>query len=341
MNSIDALTRAADDFIRVIELLPAEWFLTFIDDWTPRDIAAHLAWWNRNMIAASQTVSAGKTPGYYVDAANDYRKINAQAIAEFPATDRRILLAQLRTTLDEFRQYLETLAQNEWDADFGVHHYRGGATTPRRIVQSLTGDYEWHTQQIAQWRDVMIANPPSEFFDVVNEANVVIGQAARTLVHQRGLWHRGANVFLFTRDGKLLVQQRSQDKDTFPGALDCSVSEHLKVGESYDAAAMRGLHEELGVAGVALTPLIEFSLVYGERDNEISQLFHGIVDPETVRFDPVEIESVMYYRLEELATMLETQSALFSRWFAQLLLWHFGKPNELRVLHTFSNFSES
>ncbi len=337
MNSIDALTRAADDFMRVIELLRAEWFLTFIDDWTPRDIAAHLAWWNRNMIAASQSVRAGKTPAYYVDAANDYRNINAQAIAEFPATDRRILLAQLRATLDEFRQYLQTLAPNDWDSGVDVQHYRGGAATTQRIVQSLTGDYECHTQQIAQWRDAMMTNPPGEFFDVVNEANVVIGQAARTLVHQRGLWHRGANVFLFARDGKLLVQRRSQDKDTFPGALDCSVSEHLKVGESYNAAAMRGLHEELGVTGVALTPLIEFSLAYGERDNEISQLFHGIVEPETVRFDPVEIESVAYYRLEEVATMLETQPALFSRWFKQLLLWHFRKPNELRVLHTFQN----
>ncbi len=45
-----------------------------------------------------------------------------------------------------------------------------------------------------------------ELFDVVDENNIVIGQEWRSIVHQRGLWHRGVHVFLFTCDGKLLVQ---------------------------------------------------------------------------------------------------------------------------------------
>jgi len=86
-----------------------------------------------------------------------------------------------------------------------------------------------------------------EQFDVINEQDEVIGQAARSAVHARGLWHRGAHVLLFDNGGRLLVQKRSADRVASPSLLDCSVSEHVKAGESYPDAARRGLKEELGV----------------------------------------------------------------------------------------------
>ena len=176
-----------------------------------------------------------------------------------------------------------------------------------------------------------------ELFDVVDENNVVITQERRSIVHQRGLWHRGTNVFLFTRDGKLLVQKRSKDKDTFPSALDCSVSEHVQVGEEYGHAAARGLREELGIEGIELRPLIEFSMAYGVNDNEISQMFQGVVDPTTVRFDPVEIEQIMYYSLDELLAMVNVRAVSFSHWFAQLILWYLDQPSQVQVRKIFNS----
>ncbi len=67
------------------------------------------------------------------------------------------------------------------------------------------------------------------YFDVVNENNEAIGQEVRRIIHNSGLRHRGMHVFLFTSDRRLLVQKRSQTRDTFPGTLDCSVSENLKI----------------------------------------------------------------------------------------------------------------
>jgi isopentenyldiphosphate isomerase len=172
---------------------------------------------------------------------------------------------------------------------------------------------------------------PDELFDIVDENNVVIGQEWRSVVHQRGLWHRGVHVFLFTRDGKLLVQQRSPDRDTFPSALDCSVSEHLKAGENYLHAAVRGLQEELGVAGIELRLLVEFGMNYGPNDNEFCQLYQGIVEPAQVQFDPNEVASVEYYTLPELLTRLNDRRDTFSHWFAQLLRWYLGEVSELCV----------
>jgi isopentenyldiphosphate isomerase len=48
-----------------------------------------------------------------------------------------------------------------------------------------------------------------ELLDIVNDNDIVTGHEMRSTVHQLGLQHRGAHVFLFTRDGKMLLQKRS------------------------------------------------------------------------------------------------------------------------------------
>ena len=173
---------------------------------------------------------------------------------------------------------------------------------------------------------------PDELFDVVNENDIVIGQEMRSVVHQRGLWHRGVHVFLFTEEDQLLVQQRSRDRVHAPLALDCSVSEHVKAGEDYYTAAVRGLKEEMGVQGLDLEWLVKFKMHYGPNDNEISQLYKGPVNPAAVRFDPVEIERVEYYSLDELQEILGKENHNFSYWFEQILQWYLGKPSAMNIL---------
>ena len=75
------------------------------------------------------------------------------------------------------------------------------------------------------------------------------------------------------------MQQRGRHRETFPLALDCSVSEHVKAGENYQQAAHRGLAEELGIQGVPIHPLVKFKMVYGPNDFEICVLYEGRVDP--------------------------------------------------------------
>lgn len=176
---------------------------------------------------------------------------------------------------------------------------------------------------------------PEEVFDIVNDDDVVIGQASRSMVHHTGLQHRGIHICLFTSDGKLLVQQRSKDRHASPASLDCSVSEHVKAGEDYFTAARRGLQEELGLEHLALKPVITFKMCYGVNDNEICRLFQGrLHDPSLVRFDPIEVESVDYASIEELQSLLAEGTKPFSRWFEQMILWIGGKPNELQILST-------
>jgi isopentenyl-diphosphate Delta-isomerase len=170
-----------------------------------------------------------------------------------------------------------------------------------------------------------------EFLDIVNDEDLVVGQEMRSTVHQLGLQHRGVHVFLFTNDQKMLVQKRSADRTAAPSSLDCSVSEHVKAGENYLDAAMRGMKEEMGVEGIEIKPLIKFRMNYGVNDNEISTLYMGVVDPANVKFDPVEIEEIYYYNLDELQEMHNRNEVKFCGWFVELLNWYSGKSTQMKL----------
>jgi isopentenyldiphosphate isomerase len=178
---------------------------------------------------------------------------------------------------------------------------------------------------------------PEELFDIVNEDDAIIGQELRSIVHQRGLWHRGVHLLLFTHEGKLLVQQRSKDRPHAPLALDCSVSEHVKAGEDYLTAVMRGMKEEMGVEGIKVKPLVKFKMNYGPNDNEISVVYRGTVDPADVKFDPVEVEQIDYYELATLQNLMGHEEVKFSYWFEQILRWYSGKSSALNILASYSD----
>lgn len=171
-----------------------------------------------------------------------------------------------------------------------------------------------------------------ELLDIVDDNDHIIGQESRAIVHQRGLQHRGVHVFLFTDDGKMLIQKRSADRAASPSLLDCSISEHVKAGESYHDGAVRGMREELGVEGIEIERLTKFRMNYGVNDNEISELYQGVVNPELVQFDPVEIESVMYLSMDELRRMLQDDSQSLCRWFVEMLDLYFNGRGKMQVM---------
>jgi isopentenyl-diphosphate delta-isomerase type 1 len=178
--------------------------------------------------------------------------------------------------------------------------------------------------------------PMDELLDIVNDEDIVTGQEMRSTVHQLGLQHRGVHVFLFTQARELLIQKRSKDRAQYPSAWDCSVSEHVKAGESSYDAAMRGMSEELGLTGIKIQPIVKFKMTYGPNDNEISTIYRGVVDPADVKFDPVEIEKVEYIDLEELNNQMDTTAKTFCSWFIQMVRWSQRQDSELQVLRMYS-----
>jgi isopentenyldiphosphate isomerase len=76
---------------------------------------------------------------------------------------------------------------------------------------------------------------------------------------------------------------------------------------------------------------------YGPNDNEICQLYEGRVDPALVRFDPLEVEAILYADLDELEARLRSGKQTSSRWFVQLLAWYRGRPSAMKIIRTYKN----
>lgn len=106
-----------------------------------------------------------------------------------------------------------------------------------------------------------LGQDPSELFDLyAAPADVAVrlpaGAQPRPLgatkqrgeVHRAGDWHRSVHVWLVDAHGRLLVQQRSAHKDTFPGRWDVSAAGHVSAGSEPFQTAREELREELGLS---------------------------------------------------------------------------------------------
>lgn len=63
----------------------------------------------------------------------------------------------------------------------------------------------------------------------------------------RGLWHRGVHVALYTSNGKILIQKRSLEMISKPGLLEIGVGGFVDSGETPEQAAIREVKEETNI----------------------------------------------------------------------------------------------
>lgn len=114
-----------------------------------------------------------------------------------------------------------------------------------------------------------------EWLDIVDENGDPTGETVeRCYAHRNGVPHRTAHVWLFRRrDGvtEILLQKRSENKDSFPGCYDISSAGHIPAGIGYIPSALRELSEELGLT------VPENALEYcGIKRVSVDDCFHGI-----------------------------------------------------------------
>lgn len=87
----------------------------------------------------------------------------------------------------------------------------------------------------------------AELLDIVDENDVIIGQADRDAVHEKGLICRMVFILFYTPDKKIILQRRGKNKEMSPGKLTVTVSGHVSSGESYDDTAVKEALEETGI----------------------------------------------------------------------------------------------
>lgn len=113
-----------------------------------------------------------------------------------------------------------------------------------------------------------------EILDIVDDNGQPTGEIIdRVTAHREGIPHRTSHVWLVQiKDGRLkvLLQKRSEGKDSYPGCYDISSAGHIPAGVDFVPSALRELKEELGVEVQAE------DLVYcGQRKFHFEEIFHG------------------------------------------------------------------
>ena len=93
---------------------------------------------------------------------------------------------------------------------------------------------------------------------IVDEENEVTGSAPRSRMRAERLCHRAVYVFVYNSDGELCIQERTMNKDIWPGCYDLAAGGVVAAGEDYDTAAARELEEEYGVSGIPLDSRLHF-----------------------------------------------------------------------------------
>ncbi len=154
----------------------------------------------------------------------------------------------------------------------------------------------------------MSNDPTTELVDIVDEHDNVVRVVTRQEMRAHRLRHRAVYIAVQSTDGRLLVHQRSFDKDVRPGAWDIAVGGVVASGESYDHAAARELHEEIGVANVTLTSL--GGGTFGDAFFEvIGRCYHAVSDGPFV-FADGEVISARWVNRSELADLLRTHDVM-------------------------------
>ena len=181
-----------------------------------------------------------------------------------------------------------------------------------------------------------------EILDICTEEGLPTGETVdRETAHRDGILHRTAHVWIMRRrEGRwqVLLQKRSENKDSFPGLYDTSSAGHIPAGVEPVPSALRELQEELGITArpEQLRFIGFFRIDYTEEfhgkpfhDNEFTSVYayEEDVDADSLRLQAEEIQSVKWFDLEEVREGLRpgTQFCVPPPGFAVLTRYLEGK----------------
>jgi isopentenyl-diphosphate delta-isomerase len=152
---------------------------------------------------------------------------------------------------------------------------------------------------------------------LVNEMDEPIGTMDKMKVHREGLLHRAFSVFIFNRNGDMLLQQRADEKYHSPGLWTNACCSHPFPGEEVSVAATRRLSEELGFS-TKLEELFSFTykcafdngLTEHEYDHVLAGIYEGRIDP-----NGSEVKDHAYWSLLDIVNGINESPEKYTAWF--------------------------
>ncbi len=168
---------------------------------------------------------------------------------------------------------------------------------------------------------------------LVDENDNELGTMEKMEAHQKGLLHRAFSVFIFNKNGEMLLQQRSLRKYHSGGLWTNACCSHPRKDETPIDAAHRRLKEEMGFE-TSLKKAFDFTykanFSNGLSEHEFDHVFVGHYDGK-VEPNFAEVESYAFRSLDRLDAGVKEYPDFFTEWFliAYPKLKEWLKENEL------------
>lgn len=163
-----------------------------------------------------------------------------------------------------------------------------------------------------------IVSSDDEQLILVDENDVEIGYLDKSSCHDAGgILHRAFSLFIFSPEGRLLMQRRSAEKRLWPHYWSNSCCSHPRKGETMEEATQRRLRDELNIAA-DLEYVYKFSYHadFGERgaENELCWVFLGRTH-DSVIANRNEIAAIASLTADEVGQRLAERPSDFTPWF--------------------------
>ncbi len=160
-------------------------------------------------------------------------------------------------------------------------------------------------------------NTPPELVVLVDEQNNILGTMPKSEVHGAETpLHRAFSVFIFNADKKLLLQQRSHTKKTWPLAWSNSCCGHPGLDEPNTDAVKRRVKDELGmnISWVEEASPYRYQFTKdGVMENEICPIHIGYTENEPV-INPDEVEAVEWISWTDFLEEIKNNTDKYSPW---------------------------
>jgi isopentenyl-diphosphate delta-isomerase len=152
---------------------------------------------------------------------------------------------------------------------------------------------------------------------LVNEKDEPVGAMEKMEAHKQALLHRAFSVFIFNKNGDVLMQQRAFSKYHSGGLWTNTCCSHPRPGEHVADAASRRLQEEMGFT-TSLTKVFDFTykanfdngLTEYEFDHVFTGQYDGLVD-----FNTEEVAAYAFMPAQELEQQIQETPERFTAWF--------------------------
>lgn len=153
-----------------------------------------------------------------------------------------------------------------------------------------------------------------EYIDIVDIEGKPIGKSElKSVIHKKGYYHNTAHIWFYTKNGEVLLSQRSAKKIICPLMWDVSVAGHIDAGETIKQAAIRETKEEIGLY-VSENELIKIGVFEcfqtynnGIKDNEFHNTFIAELKVSLSSLTPQEeeVEALKLVSLNEFDMLID------------------------------------